>query len=258
MKIIKTSFIITLLFTSIAFTSPAQTLDTKKMMQEMYHADSLFWEAYNQCDVDKMATFFTDDLEFYHDNGGLTTPKSAFVAEVRKGLCGTENWRLKREPLEGTVELCPIKNYGGLITGEHIFYIIENGNEPRLDGYGKFADLWVYKDNQWKMSRVLSYDHGPAPFINKRREVTLTPAQLKPLTGKFESPKSGQVSITAEDNSLQVEAGDFKVVLYPASESTFFAKDQDLQFEFVKENKKFTKVIITEKGKVTDECKRTK
>ena len=126
-----------------------------------YH-DSIFWQAYNVCDVEKMSTYFTNDMEFYHDKGGPTFTLAKFKESMKTGLCGNPNWHLRREAVTGTVQAFPLHNYGGLISGEHIFYVKEAGKPEYLDGYGKFTQLWQFKDGQWKMSRILSYDHGPA------------------------------------------------------------------------------------------------
>lgn len=136
--------------------------DPAKAIKAIWHYDSLFWEAYNVCDVDKMATFFTDDTEFYHDKGGLTVTKEKFIASVRSGLCGNPNWRLRREAVPGSVNVFPLKDVGGLISGEHVFYINEKGKKEFLDGYGKFLQVWRFENGMWKMARILSYDHGPA------------------------------------------------------------------------------------------------
>ncbi len=34
--------------------------------------DNAMFEAFNRHDVDRLMSMFTDDLEFYHDTGGLT------------------------------------------------------------------------------------------------------------------------------------------------------------------------------------------
>jgi hypothetical protein len=140
--------------------SPTPVDDPVKTMKAIWHHDSLFWQAYNVCDVDKMATFFTDDMEFYHDKGGLTVTKEKFIPSTRSGLCGNPNWRLRREAVAGSVQVFPLKDVGGLISGEHVFYINEKGKKEFLDGYGKFLQVWRYENGQWKMSRILSYDHG--------------------------------------------------------------------------------------------------
>jgi hypothetical protein len=52
-----------------------------------------------------------------------------------------------------------------------------------------------------------------------------------------------------------MSAGDKKYVLHPESEAVFFTTDRDLTFEFVKEGKKVTKVVIREHGAVVEEAK---
>jgi hypothetical protein len=222
----------------------------------IFHLDSLFWQAYNNCDVEKMASFFTDDLEFYHDKGGLTSTKIAFVESVKKGLCGNADWHLRREPVAGTVRVFPLNNYGALISGEHVFYINETGKKERLDGLAKFTQVWQYKNNEWKMSRVLSYDHGPAPYKNVRKEITVKPALLKAIAGKYQSPQAGTVTITPEGNALKFSTNNFNTMIYPESETLFFLKDRDLQFEFVKTGNKITKMIVHESGSIVEEAKR--
>lgn len=38
--------------------------------------DAALFDAYNKCDLDKFASFFVDDVEFYHDQGGVTLGKA--------------------------------------------------------------------------------------------------------------------------------------------------------------------------------------
>jgi len=128
--------------------------------------DGTFWKAYNTCDVKAMSEFFTEDVEFYHDRGGLTLGHPALMATLRDNLCGNPDSTLRREAVEGTVHVFPMKKndvvYGAVLSGEHVFYVKQKGKAEFLDGRAKFMDLWTLKDGVWKMSRVLSYDHGPA------------------------------------------------------------------------------------------------
>lgn len=247
-----------LVCTSAQAQSNGQPEDPKVIINSILHFDSLFWDAYNACDVDKMATFFTDDMEFYHDKGGFTRTKDAFIASVRTGMCGNPNWRLRRDPIEGTVKAFPLNNYGGLISGEHVFYINETGKKEYLNGYGKFTQVWQYKDGHWKMSRILSYDHGPAPYLNKRKEITIAPALLLQYAGEYQSKQAGKVILTPEGNTLKFVAGDFQAILFPQSDNIFFMKERDLQFEFVMNADKITHVIVHEKGNKVEEAPRVR
>lgn len=129
------------------------------------HLDGQFWKAYNSCDMQGMAGFFTDDVEFYHDKGGIMLGKEALMAAVKKGMCGNPDYQLRREAIDKTVQVFPMYRngqlYGALISGEHLFYITNKGKPEYLDGHARFTQLWVQQQDGWKMSRVLSYDHKP-------------------------------------------------------------------------------------------------
>ena len=59
--------------------------DPKEMSREELTAtikalDAELFGAYNRCELEKFGSFFPEQLEFYHDNGGL-------VATTREQLC---------------------------------------------------------------------------------------------------------------------------------------------------------------------------
>ena len=39
--------------------------------------DAALFDSYNKCDLQKFKSFFVDNVEFYHDQGGLTLGKEA-------------------------------------------------------------------------------------------------------------------------------------------------------------------------------------
>ena len=127
--------------------------------------DTAFWQAYNACDTAGMRTFFTEDVEFYHDVGGPTLSLAALGKTLDTNLCGGAS-RIRREPVADTIRVSLLREsgnvYGAVMTGEHLFYVREPGKAEFLDGRARFAHLWLLKDGVWKMARILSYDHGPA------------------------------------------------------------------------------------------------
>ncbi|HNE28735.1 MAG TPA: nuclear transport factor 2 family protein [Saprospiraceae bacterium] len=150
-----------------AFAQPLRAQQSAPQLTDtILHLDSLFWSAYNRCDVDQMARFFTDDVEFYHDKGGLTTGLANFETALRNGLCGNPDFHLRREAVPGTVQVFPLSNqdgiYGAILMGEHVFYIREHNKPEFLDGHARFTHVWLLRNGAWKMARILSYDHGPA------------------------------------------------------------------------------------------------
>ena len=50
--------------------------------------DASLFDAYNKCDLEKFASFFVDDVEFYHDQGGVTLGKANLTESVKKNICG--------------------------------------------------------------------------------------------------------------------------------------------------------------------------
>ena len=226
------------------------------LKKTILYNDSIFWAAYNACDVDKMSAYFTDDIEFYHDKNGLTTPKVKLDDATRTGLCGNPNWHLRREAIEGTIKIFPMDHFGALISGEHLFYINEKGKKEYLDGYGKFTHLWKFADNTWKMSRVISYDHGPPPFINKRREIALEVRELQRFSGNYKSSRGEIATVTAGINSLTLAMGNFQILIVPESKTKFFARDRDLQIGFVLQGNEVKNLVVYERGSVVDELVR--
>jgi uncharacterized protein DUF4440 len=140
--------------------------EIKNITATILHEDSLFWLAYNNCDTAKFKQFFTQDVEFYHDKGGLTQGIDNMVLSMKKGLCGNDSFRIRREAVAETVKVYPLTKsnniYAAIISGDHLFYIWGKGKQEKLDGLAKFMDLWLLKDGTWKMARIISYDHGPA------------------------------------------------------------------------------------------------
>lgn len=119
--------------------------------------DASLFDAYNNCDLDKFASFFVDDVEFYHDQGGVTLGKANLTESVKKNICG----KVTRELVPGTLQIYYMKGYGAVEMGVHRFH--HPGNEASEGvGEGKFVHLWKYKDGAWKITRVISYDHHAA------------------------------------------------------------------------------------------------
>lgn len=243
---------------------PALAQDEKASVdQTIRQEDARFWDAYNRCDVDRMAQFFWADFEFYHDKGGLTVGLGPFVELLRTGLCGKPTFRLRREAIPETVKVYPLQKngvtYGAVLSGEHYFYINDNGKPEYRDGVAKFFHVWMLKDGVWKMARAVSYGHRDAPYENTRREVTIRPDTLERYVGKYEAPKSGVLTVSRDNNLLILLLGtDQKFVLHPESENVFFTPDRDLTFEFVRTGAGVSKVVVREHGAVVEEASRSK
>lgn len=138
------------------------SLDNIKSQAELDKAiaalDAALFDSYNRCDLERFSSFFADDVEFYHDQGGVTLGKVALTESVKKNICG----KTTRELVPGTLQVHYMKGYGAVEMGVHRFH--HPGHED-TEGVGEasFIHLWQYKDGAWKITRVISYDHHSAP-----------------------------------------------------------------------------------------------
>ncbi len=125
--------------------------DDPALYKTILRQDSIFFAAYNTCNISKQAELFNDNIEFYHDNGGLSTNKAEIMESIRKNICG----KVRRELVAGSIEVYPIKNFGAVEIGLHKFY--NNQEKPGTPSRaGKFIIIWQQKDGGWFISRVVS------------------------------------------------------------------------------------------------------
>ncbi len=50
---------------------------SKELFDSIAHMDSVMFDAFNMHDLDKLKSTFSEDLEFYHDKGGLAGYKQS-------------------------------------------------------------------------------------------------------------------------------------------------------------------------------------
>ena len=158
-----------LLVVSIGWTSPANAqavteakvaaLDDIKNQADLDKAitalDTKLFDAYNHCDLKTFDSLLADDVEFYHDQGGVTLGRQKLTESVKNNICTGDTQRVL---VPGTLKIYYMKGYGAIEMGEHRFL------HPKTEGANgtgeaSFVHLWQYKDGAWKVSRVLSYDH---------------------------------------------------------------------------------------------------
>ncbi|HLG40709.1 MAG TPA: nuclear transport factor 2 family protein [Chitinophagaceae bacterium] len=146
------------LFLSVAFMVTAQHAVAQprkdSLFKEIARMDSIVFNAFNIRDIETFKSLFTEDLEFFHDKGGLTGYGHTinFMKEVAKP--GND---LRRDLVKGSLEIYPIPGYGAMEIGAHAFCHMENGKQDC--GTFKFVHIWQNKDGKWKISRVISYGH---------------------------------------------------------------------------------------------------
>jgi ketosteroid isomerase-like protein len=156
------SYVLTLMCFAICFPSllaqeilPLDKITNQAELDKTITAlDAALFDSYNHCDLQKFKSFFVDDVEFYHDQGGVTHGAQALTDAVKKNICGQTTRELV------SMQAFYMKGYGALETGVHRFH--HPGHEEIGVGEGRFIHLWQYKDGMWKITRVISYDHHSA------------------------------------------------------------------------------------------------
>lgn len=113
------------------------------------YMDSVWEDSYNNCRLDKQEELISEDLEFYHDRGGLMTSKKALIEALKKNICG----KVTRELQAGSIEVYPIPGYGAVEMGYHRFH---GKNDTGSGHFAKFVHLWHRENGRWRITRVIS------------------------------------------------------------------------------------------------------
>ncbi len=118
--------------------------------------DAAVFDAFNRCSdpaqLERHAGYFAEDVEFYHDTGGVTWTREAMLENTRKYVCG----HFRRELVPGSLQVYPIKDFGAVAQGSHRFCQFAGAT---CEGEADFTMIWRHRDGAWQLTRVLSYGH---------------------------------------------------------------------------------------------------
>ncbi len=142
----------------------AQVNHDSALFKNLKIQDSLLFNlGFNECKISEFEGFISADLEFFHDQGGLTENKEDFLRNMRNNICSSASKKPIRKLTPGSMEVYPLfdngKLYGAIQQGIHDFYIKEPGKEMYKTSSAKFTHVWILRNQEWILKRVLSYDH---------------------------------------------------------------------------------------------------
>ncbi len=162
LRLCSTYFIIGII--SILMIPWAGAQNNISLEQEIRTQDSLLFDvAFNTCDLAPLEEIISDDFEFYHDQGGVTGSKSDFIESIKNNICGISYQPIRRL-VEGSFKVYPLHAngslYGAIQESEHRFFAREENKPEYFTSIAKMTHLWLLENNQWKLKRVLSYDHS--------------------------------------------------------------------------------------------------
>jgi len=112
--------------------------------------DAKYFNAYNTCDMETQTDLYNENIEFFHDKGGLSTDKKELLKSLKENICN----KVTRTLIKGSIEVYPIKNYGAIEIGYHKFYNKEEPNAKSVPS--KFIMVWKKEKNNWKITKVIS------------------------------------------------------------------------------------------------------
>jgi hypothetical protein len=80
----------------------------EQLTQAIKTLDAELFQAYNTCDLEKFGALIDENVEFYHDRGGLMLGRKAVVDGVKNNICGRRRgswcrgrWRFIRSATMG-------------------------------------------------------------------------------------------------------------------------------------------------------------
>ena len=120
------------------------------LYNQIVKMDSIYFNAYNTCDIKTQADIYHEDIEFFHDKGGLTTSKEGLLKSLKENICG----KVTRTLIKGSIEVYPINNYGAVEIGYHKFFNKQEPNQKSIPS--KFIAIWKKENNLWKITKVIS------------------------------------------------------------------------------------------------------
>jgi hypothetical protein len=151
---------------SLLFSLGYAQVDTNSdLFKTLKVKDSLLFDrAFNYCEGHYLEQLISEDFEFYHDQSGLIESKEHFLNIMKDGICNPNNeTKSRRELVEGSLEVFPLYNngtlYAALQKGTHRFFEKRSGLTEQPGSTALFSHLWKLENNQWKLIRVLSYNH---------------------------------------------------------------------------------------------------
>ncbi|NJB37717.1 nuclear transport factor 2 family protein [Croceivirga sp. JEA036] len=148
-------------------TSWCQLNKTDELYKLLAKKDSLLFDAaFKTCNTDYLDQLFTEDFEFYHDKGGFTEGKEAFLRPMQEA-CNRRGSRAlppaKRHLVTDSFKVYPLYKkevlYGAIQHGVHSFSSLDQNQTYKKGDIAKFTHIWIIENGEWKLKRELSYDH---------------------------------------------------------------------------------------------------
>jgi len=128
----------------------------EQLKAEITAADARLFQGMNDGKIGPMKDGFSPRLEFYHDRTGVTN-YAQNIAIFEQNFSKPN--RPRREAMPETVEVFPAGPDHAMHIGRHRFCSKPSPAEPEGCSIYRFSMVWERDGGQWKLLRVMSYDH---------------------------------------------------------------------------------------------------
>jgi hypothetical protein len=139
-----------------ALAEPGKDPARAQLEAEIIAADAKLFAGLNNRDIGPMKEGFSPRLEFYHDRGGVSD-YAGNIAIFERNFKAPN--RIRREALVETFDIFPSGPNHAMHIGKHRFCNKPSATEPEGCSIYRFSMVWERDNDQWKLLRVLSYDH---------------------------------------------------------------------------------------------------
>lgn len=140
----------------ISYGHVATSDTTGSLYQTVAGLDKTLFDSFNNRRLDSMKSSFAVNLEFYQDNEGLENYDRT-MSDFSDMFSDSDNAGLRRELVQGTLEVYPLPGYGAIEVGQHRFVHKENGVD--VAGTFHFVHVWQQTGDRWKLTRIISFGH---------------------------------------------------------------------------------------------------
>ena len=199
----------------------------KEMDQKMYAI------GINQCNLEQVEKLTHDDFEFYHDKDGVTNSKKAFLKVVKTDLCSTGKNVITRVLDESSLDIFPMYDKDG------IYAAMQTGIHSFGSASARFMHLWLLENEEWKLSRVMSYDHQIKKVAHNQEGdfMTLSIKDLVFYLGNYQFSPDFTLSIVNEGGKLYGDSQGEKVEIKAYDKHKFVAADNSVKIHFQVDDK---------------------
>ena len=140
----------------LVFFSLSSLANETPLLEKMTALDKGLFDSFNHCqdpkELDKHASYFAADVEFYHDNGGVNWDRDPMISNTKNNACGNYTRKL----VAGSLTVHSIKEFGAITEGVHIFCQTKT---QKCEGKADFVMIWRNTNIKWQITRALSYGH---------------------------------------------------------------------------------------------------